>query len=126
MFKHTTTVLGFTLATLLAGPALAQNNPSIEGYDGGNVQAETALHTVESTPLEASYTAGRLAANPSLEGYSGGELPSGKPQFATASEPRTQFADNPAGIRDDSPRSAVEANADGFTWNTEQLSTYGR
>lgn len=125
MIKHTTTVLGFTLATLLAGPALAQDNPGLEGYNGGHVQAETAFQTVDSPAGGAAYSASHLAANPGLEGYSGSGSPSGTPQYATRSAPRMQFADNPAGIRADTPDAAMKQSGDDFAW-IEDKRTYGR
>lgn len=125
MVKHTTTILGFTLATLLAGPALAQDNPSLEGYDGGHIQAETAFQTVDTPAGSAAYSASRLADNPSLEGYSGPGSPSGAPQYATRSAARTQFADNAAGIRTDSPNTPLKKSEDDFAW-IEEKRTYGR
>lgn len=126
MFKHSTPLIGFSLAALLAGPALAQNTPSLEGYDGGHVQAETVFQTVDSLGGGATFSAGRLAANPGLEGYSGGGSPSGTPQFATVSTPRPQFANNPAGIRNDAARGALAQGDDDFARIEEKVRTYGR
>lgn len=101
MFKNSIPVIGFSLATLLAAPALAQDNPSLEGYSGGHMQAETALQTADVASGDATHTANRQS-NPGLEGYNGGGYPGGSPRYATADEPRAQVARNPDGLTDES------------------------
>ncbi|MGM0559494.1 MAG: hypothetical protein ACQETX_00310 [Pseudomonadota bacterium] len=66
--------VGFALTAILALPVVAQNNPGLEGYEGGHVATETAYHTGTSLPSFDASGAGigsPLADNPGLEGYSG-------------------------------------------------------
>ncbi|MGM0561628.1 MAG: hypothetical protein ACQETX_11235 [Pseudomonadota bacterium] len=127
MFKHSATVIGFSLATLLALPALAQTNPSIEGYSGGHVQAQTAFQSVDTASASgASYTAGRLAANPGLEGYSGNAPLNASARYATAVPPRTQYAANPEGLQDDSSVQALKDSGDDFAWIEQRVRYSGR
>lgn len=127
MFKHSATIIGFSLATLLALPALAQTNPGIEGYAGGHVQAQTAFQSVETAAGgEASYTAGRLAANPGLEGYSGNATLNANARYATQVAPRAQYASNPDGIMDDGSVAALKENGDDFAWIEQRVRYSGR
>lgn len=67
-------MVGFALTAFFALPALAQNNPGLEGYEGGPIASETVFHTGSNRPaFDASGTGvgSRLAKNPGLEGYSG-------------------------------------------------------
>lgn len=100
MFKNSIPVIGFSLATLLAAPVLAQTNPSIEGYSGGHMQAETALQTADVASWDATYTANRQS-NPGIEGYSGEGYPGGSPRYETGTESQAQVARNPDGLADD-------------------------
>ncbi|WP_022730017.1 hypothetical protein [Fodinicurvata sediminis] len=127
MFKQSATVIGFSLATLLALPALAQTNPSIEGYAGGHVQAQTAFQSVDSPAGgEASYTAGRLAANPGLEGYSGNATLNANARYETQAAPRAQYASNPSGIKNDGSVAILKENGDDFAWIEQRVRYSGR
>lgn len=133
MFKHSATVIGFSLATLLALPALAQTqtqtqtNPGIEGYAGGHVQAQTAFQSVDTVSGSgANHTAGRLAANPGLEGYSGNAPLNASARYSTHVAPRAQYAANPQGIEDDSSVPALKESGDDFAWIEERVRYSGR
>ncbi|MFC4353471.1 hypothetical protein ACFOW6_18160 [Fodinicurvata halophila] len=112
MNKTVIPAIGFALTTALALPAMAQNNPSIEGYEGGHVAAQqTAFDTAQVTP-SFDANGNQLASNQSLEGYNGNGPINANARFDTIVVDRSQYASNPA-IRDDANVQAIrEARGD--------------
>ncbi|WP_022727683.1 hypothetical protein [Fodinicurvata sediminis] len=101
MYKIYLPLAGFALIAAFSLPALAQNNPGLEGYEGGSVATVTAFHSGASRPsFDASGTGfgSRLAMNLSLEGYSGEGSINNKARFGSRQD-GPQYAARP-GFRD--------------------------
>lgn len=125
MNKTVIPAIGFALTTALALPALAQNNPGLEGYEGGHVAAQqTAFNTSEVTP-SFDANGNQLASNQSLEGYNGNGTINANASFDTLAVDRSQYASNPA-VRDDANVQAVRAAREGFSQIHEGAPAGGR
>lgn len=120
MLKTYLPIIGFALTTTLALPALAQTNPSLEGYEGGHVAGQTAFGTAQGTP-SFNANGNQLANNPGLEGYNGNGTINENARFGTLVVERSQYASN-----DDAKIAAAREARNDFTWIEERVRYSGR
>lgn len=120
-------VVGFSLFAVLSLPALAQNNPGLEGYEGGSFATETAFHTGTNRPsFDATGTGGgsRFAKNSGLEGYSGDGSLNQNAQFGSRDE-GPQYVARP-GFRNLGTFSSYPGMTDDPSTVEGRARTYGR
>lgn len=120
-------IAGFALIAAFSLPALAHNNPGLEGYEGGSVASVTAFHTGTSRPSFDASGAGfgsRLAMNPSLEGYSGDGSINNKARFGSRQE-GPQYAARPS-FRDYGDLNGYRGMSDDPSTAEGRARAYGR